>query len=152
MVDVQAPTARRLIDAERRVHRILRTRFTDALLELGVSFAQFEVMELLHEATKLHPGEIGRRLLITRQSADHLVHQLRRGSLVDIWRLDGGSLGVELTTDGRRRMGKCEWALQPTFDLLDALDAATRTRLTDDLTACEDALRPERRPWWTEPF
>jgi hypothetical protein len=39
MVDVQAPSARRLIDAERRVHRILRARFTDALLELGVSFA-----------------------------------------------------------------------------------------------------------------
>jgi DNA-binding MarR family transcriptional regulator len=82
-VDAQAPSARRLIDAERRVHRILRARFTAALLELGVSFAQFEVMELLHEASKLHPGEIGRRLLITRQSADHLVHQLRRGSLVD---------------------------------------------------------------------
>jgi DNA-binding MarR family transcriptional regulator len=152
MVDAQAPSARRLIDAERRVHRILRARFTDALLELGVSFAQFEVMELLHGASKLHPGEIGRRLLITRRSADHLVHQLRRGSLVDTWRLDGGSLGVELTTDGRRRMGKCEWALRPTFDLLDTLDAATRTRLTDDLAACEDALRPERRPWWTGPF
>ena len=152
LVDVQAPTARRLIDAERRVHRILRARFTEAFLELGVSFAQFEVMELLYDATKLHPGEIGRRLLITRQSADHLVHQLRRGSLVDTWRLDGGSLGVELTPEGRHRMGTCEWALRPTFDLLDALDAATRIRLTDDLAACEDALRPGRRPWWTEPF
>ena len=144
-MDVQAPTARRLVDAERRVHRILRARFTDCLLELGVSFAQFEVMELLYDASKLHPGQIGRHLLITRQSAAHLVHQLRRGSLVDTWRLDGGSLGVELTAEGRRRMGYCEQALRPTFDLLDTLDADARTRLTDDLRACEDALRPERR-------
>lgn len=113
MVDAQAPSARRLIDAERGVHRILRARFTAALLELGVSFAQFEVMELLDDASKLHPGEIGRRLLITRQSADHLVHQLRRGSLVDTWRLDGGSLGVELASDGRRRMDTCGWASDP---------------------------------------
>jgi DNA-binding MarR family transcriptional regulator len=152
MVDSQAPSARRLIDAERRVHRILRARFTAALLELGVSFAQFEVMELLHEASKLHPGEIGRLLLITRQSADHLVHQLRRGSLVDTWRLEGGSLGVELTSEGRRRMDTCEWALRPTFDLLDTLDVAIRGRLSDDLCACEEALRPERRAWWNDPF
>ena len=151
-MDVQAPTARRLVDAERRVHRILRTRFTTSLLDLGISFAQFEVMELLYDASKLHPGQIGRLLLITRQSADHLVHQLRRGSLVETWRIDGGSLGVELTTEGRRRMGHCEQALRPTFDLLNALDAATRTRLTDDLRACEHALRPERRAWWLEPF
>ena len=151
-MDAQAPSARRLIDAERRVHRILRARFTDAPLELGVSFAQFEVMELLHEASKLHPGEIGRRLLITRQSADHLVHQLHRGSLVDTWRLDGGSLGVELTSDGRQRMDTCEWALRPTFDLLDTLDVATHARLGRDLRACEDALRPERRAWWNDPF
>jgi DNA-binding MarR family transcriptional regulator len=151
-VEEQAPTARRLVDAERRVHRILRARFTGALLELGVSFAQFEVMELLYDASRLRPGEIGRRLLITRQSADHLVHQLRRGSLADTWRLDGGSLGVELTTEGRRRMTHCEHALRPTFDLLDGLDPATRTRLTGDLRVCEDALRPERRAWWLEPF
>jgi DNA-binding MarR family transcriptional regulator len=152
-VDVEAPpTARALVDAERRVHRILRTRFTGALLELGVSFAQFEVMELLYDASNLHPGEIGRRLLITRQSADHLVHQLRRGSLVDTWRLDGGSLGVELTPEGRRRMGHCEQALEPTFDCLEALEPDHRRRLVEDLKACEDVLRPRPRPWWLEPF
>jgi hypothetical protein len=40
---------RTLIDAERRVHRILRKRFAEALTKLAVSFAQFEVMELPHE-------------------------------------------------------------------------------------------------------
>jgi hypothetical protein len=109
-------------------------------------------MELLHEASKLHPGEIGLLLLITRQSADHPVHQLRRGSLVETWRLEGGSLGVELTSEGRRRIDTCEWALRPTLDLLDTLDVATRVRLSDDLRACEDALRPERRAWWNDPF
>ncbi|MGA9160456.1 MAG: MarR family transcriptional regulator [Actinomycetota bacterium] len=144
------PTARRLVDQERRVHRILRSRFTDALLELGVSFAQYEVMELLHDAGQLHPGEIGRRLLVTRQSADHLVHQLRRGHLVETWRLDGGSLGVRLVREGRTRAAQCVRALQPTFELLDTIDAATRTRLVGDLEACEDALRPRWSPWWLQ--
>ena len=149
-MEAAPPTARRLVDQERRVHRILRSRFTDALLELGVSFAQLEVMELLHEAAQLHPGEIGRRLLVTRQSADHLVHQLRRGALVETWRLDGGSLGVRLTPEGRTRADQCLRALQPTFELLDTIEPGTRTRLTGDLQACEDALRPRWKPWWLE--
>ena len=148
-----APSARRLIDAERRVHRILRTRFTDALLELGVSFAQFEVMELLHEATKLHPGEIGRRLLITRQSATHLVRQLERASLVETWRLEGGSVGVRLTETGRESMVHCFDALLPTFDLIEALDEGRRSRLVQDLRAWENTLQPRLPPWWVkDPF
>jgi hypothetical protein len=51
-VEEEVPGARRLIDSERRVHWILRARFADALVEMGVSFAQLEVMELLHEVEK----------------------------------------------------------------------------------------------------
>ena len=148
----EAPTARRLIDAERRVHRILRARFAEALLELGVSFAQLEVMELLHDVERLHPGEIGRRLLVTRQSAHHLVRQLERGTLVETWPLDGGTLGVRLLRDGRRRMRLCYEALQPSFECVDALGAETRTRLVTDLAAAEALLRPRPKPWWLEPF
>jgi DNA-binding MarR family transcriptional regulator len=151
-VEGEAPTARRLIDAERRVHRILRARFAEALLELGVSFAQLEVMELLHDVERLHPGEIGRRLLITRQSADHLVRQLERGTLVETWPLDGGMLGVRLLRDGRRRMRLCYEALQPSFECVDALGAETRTRLVTDLAAAEALLRPRPKPWWLESF
>jgi len=100
---VSTPSARRVIDADRRVHRILRSRFAKALLELGVSFAQVEVMELLHDVDRLDPGDIGRRLLITRQSTAHLVRQLERAGLVETWALDGGQLAVRLTRDGRRR-------------------------------------------------
>lgn len=148
----EAPTARRLIDAERRVHRILRARFAEALLELGVSFAQLEVMELLHDVERLHPGEIGRRLLVTRQSAHHLVRQLERGTLVETWPLDGGTLGVRLLRDGRRRIRLCYEALQPSFECVDALGAETRTRLVTDLAAAEALLRPRPKPWWLEPF
>jgi DNA-binding MarR family transcriptional regulator len=76
-----------LIVAERRVHRILRKRYAEALVDLGVSDAQYEVMCLLHDVEHLHPGEIGRRLLITRQSATHLVRQLELRILVDTWPL-----------------------------------------------------------------
>jgi DNA-binding MarR family transcriptional regulator len=151
-VEGEAPTARRLIDAERRVHRILRARFAEELLELGVSFAQLEVMELLHGVDKLHPGEIGRRLLVTRQSAAHLVHQLERAGLADTWPLDGGQMGVRLTPDGRRRARLCRWAIGPTFDCLEALEPDHRTRLVDDLETCEHLLRPRPRPWWLGPI
>jgi DNA-binding MarR family transcriptional regulator len=151
-VEGEAPTARRLIDAERRVHRILRARFAEALLELGVSFAQLEVMELLHDVERLHPGEIGRRLLVTRQSAHHLVRQLEWGTLVETWPLDGGTLGVRLLRDGRRRIRLCYEALQPSFECVDALGAETRTRLVTDLAAAEALLRPRPKPWWLEPF
>jgi DNA-binding MarR family transcriptional regulator len=151
-VEGEAPAARRLIDAERRVHRILRARFAEALLELGVSFAQLEVMELLYDVERLHPGEIGRRLLITRQSAGHLVKQLERGTLVETWPLDGGMLGVRLIREGRRRMRLCYEALQPTFECMEALGADARTRLATDLAAAEALLRPRPKPWWLEPF
>jgi DNA-binding MarR family transcriptional regulator len=149
----EAPSARRLIDAERRVHRILRAQFTDALLDLGTSFAQVEVMELLHDAIQIHPGEIGRRLLITRQSATHLVRQLERSALVETWRLEGGSVGVRLTKIGRESVVHCLDALRPTFGLIERLHEERRSRLAIDLRAWENALQPCRRAWWIEdPF
>ena len=146
-IDDEPPSPRRLIDAERRVHRILRGKFSEALNELAVSFAQLEVMELLHDEEKLHPGAIGRLLLITRQSADHLVRQLERRDLVDVWENEGGTLGVRLTDYGRRRTQLCYSALEPTFARLAAIDGETRLRLYADLRACEDALRPRFVPW-----
>lgn len=150
-VEHETPDARRLIDSERRVHRILRARFADALAEMGVSFAQLEVMELLHEVEKTHPGAIGRHLFITRQSAGHLVRQLERGSLVETWQVSGGSIAVRLLDTGRKRIRHCYGALEPTFACLDALEPGTRTRLERDLRACEDLLRPRPKPWWLEP-
>jgi len=151
-VEREAPGARRLIDSERRVHRILRARFADALVDMGVSFAQVEVMELLHGVEKTHPGALGRQLFITRQSAGHLVRQLERGGLVETWHVSGGSLGVRLLDAGRTRIRHCHHALEPTLACLDALEPGTRTRLERDLRACEDILRPSPKPWWLEPF
>jgi DNA-binding MarR family transcriptional regulator len=151
-VEGEAPGARRLIDSERRVHRILRARFADALVEMGVSFAQLEVMELLHGVQKTHPGAIGRHMFITRQSAGHLVRKLERGGLVETWKVSGGSLGVRLLDTGRTRIRHCYQALESTFACLDALEPETRTRLERDLRACEDILRPRPKPWWLEPF
>ena len=152
MVDAQAPSARRLIDAERRVHRILRARFTDALLELGVSFAQFEVMELLHEATKLHPARSAvacssrdSRPITSFISFAEVRSSTPGDSTAAAWVSSSRPTGADAWA---RASGPCDRrSISSTRS-----NAATRTRLTDDLAACEDALRPERRPWWTEPF
>src|SRR3990172_12944979 len=142
------PSGRDLIRAERRVHRILRARFAEALVELGVSYAQFEVMCLLYDVDRSHPGEIGRRLLITRQSASHLVRQLERGVLVDVWPIEGQSIGVALSDDGRRRIRHCEHALRSTHECLELLNAEIRTRSLADLFEAEAVLRPRPAPWW----
>ena len=146
------PSGRDLIRAERRVHRILRARFAEALVELGVSYAQFEVMCLLYDVDQSHPGEIGRRLLITRQSASHLVRQLERGVLVDVWPLEGRSIGVALNDDSAADPSlRGRTPFDPRAPR--GLDPDIRTRLVADLRGAEAVLRPRPRPWWvTDPF
>ena len=85
---------------------------------------------------------------MTRQSATHLVHQLRRADLVETWRLEGGGLGVRLTTNGRDSLTECLRALGPTFDRIDSLEADSRARIFEALGDLEEALRPSRNLWW----
>ncbi len=102
-----------LVGAIMRINHILESRLDRALNGCGLSFAQYEVFEILIEEPNLHAGELGRRLDITRQSAHGLLHQLARAGLVDLLPKDGGcgSLGSRLMapdgcgTVGRRSAG-----------------------------------------------
>src|SRR5437867_9685601 len=68
-----------LIAAILRFHHILEARLDGALNGCGLSFAQYEVMEVLVAEPKLHAGELGRRLHITWQSAHGLLKTTRQG-------------------------------------------------------------------------
>jgi DNA-binding MarR family transcriptional regulator len=77
-------TARELIVALRHLHHVLLARLDGAVEGQGMSYAQYEVLLLLEEEPKLHAGEIGRRLGVTRQAAHGLLRQLERGALRDL--------------------------------------------------------------------
>jgi hypothetical protein len=87
---VAAPTAWDVIDASRRLSRHLETRLDDALEELAISYAQFEILKLLTRDRNAHAAALARRLRVSRQIASRLLAKLDRGGLVELFPPDGG--------------------------------------------------------------
>lgn len=143
-----APNARDVISAARRFHRLLRAELNGRLSGLSLSYAQYEVLEILEAEPKLHAGELARCLKIRRQSVHRQVAQLVQGDLVDVLPKDGGIRGIRLTSTGRRRLATCRKALEGTEGALGSLPTATRSSLVEALGACEAALAPPPSPWW----
>jgi len=143
-----APSARDVISAARRFHRLLRAELNGRLAGLSLSYAQYEVLEILEAEPKLHAGELARCLKIRRQSVHRLVAQLVRGDLVDVLPKDGGIRGIRLTPTGRRRLATCRKTLEGTEGALGKVPAETRALLVEALGACEAALAPPPSPWW----
>jgi DNA-binding MarR family transcriptional regulator len=115
-----------------------------------LSYAQYEVIEMLAAEPKLHAGELGRRLRISRQAAHGLLAQLARADLVELLPRDGTSRGAWLTRRGRRRLAACRRALHGTERALTALPAGARRGLLQAMGAAETALAPRPQPWWLE--
>lgn len=143
-----APSARDVIAAARRFHRLLRAELNGKLAGLSLSYAQYEILETLETEPKLHAGELARRLKIRRQSVHRLVAHLVRADLVDVLPKDAGIRGIWLTRTGRRRLDTCRKALEGTEGALGRLPAETRALLVEGLGACEAALAPPPPPWW----
>ena len=143
------PRGHDLVTASRRFARRLQTRLDEALEELGVSYAQYEIMEHLAERPNLHAGELGRRLRITRQTAHGLIKQLARADLIDLLPPDGGARPARLTPTGRRRLEHCRRAVAPIHADLEQVEPDRRLTFLDSLSALDARLAPPpRRPWW----
>jgi DNA-binding MarR family transcriptional regulator len=144
-----AASARELVAAERRLHRVLRNRLNAAVEGLGLSYAQVEVMLLLNERPNMHASLIARELDATRQGIHRLVRQLELGGLVDVLPPDVGAKPITLTRRGRRRLTNA-------LDAVDAravtglrrMSAEDRRRALETMEQCERALRPVPRGWW----
>ena len=147
-VDPGAPMD--LIAAILRFHHILEARLDRALNGCGLSFAQYEVMEVLVAEPKLHTGELGRRLHITRQSAHGLLKQLARAGLVELLPRDGGVRCAWLTTAGEKRLDLCRRALESIERAAATLSDAAGHDLREALSNLEASLVPRPRPWWLE--
>lgn len=139
-----------IIDASRRFHRRLDTRLDDSLEELGISYAQFEILELLTRDRNAHAAALARRLQVSRQIASRLLAKLARAGLVDLLPPDGGVRVPLVTRDGRRRIQLAVDAIAPIRRQLLSVAPERRANfveLADDLNA---VLRPPGRSWWLD--
>jgi len=143
------PTGRDLITAVRRSARRLQTQLDEAVEGLGLSYAQYEVMEHLAVRPNLHAGELARRLRITRQTAHGLVQQLARADLVDVLPPDFGARPMRLTSLGRRRLHHCRHAIASIEALLEEAEPNDRGTFLVLLAGLDARVAPTRtRPWW----
>lgn len=121
----------------------------EALEGLGLSYAQYEVMEHLAERPNLHAGELGRRLRITRQTAHGLLKQLARADLIDLLPPDGGARPARLTTAGRRRLEHGRHAVLAIHTELEQVSAETRLVFLDAIAALDARMAPApKTTWW----
>ncbi len=138
-----------VITAVRRVNKRLRACFDRDLEELGLSYAQVEVLILLRYDGNLHAAALARELRISRQAAQRLVENLMAGGLVRRLPRDGGVIGLQITDLGRRRLELVQIALSDTYRRLRRVPQEVRARLVEDLGAVERALaRPLDGNYW----
>jgi DNA-binding MarR family transcriptional regulator len=143
------PSAWDVIDASRRLSRQLGTRLDEALDELEISYAQFEILELLTRDRSAHAAAIARRLHESRQIVSRLLIKLDRAGLVELLPPDGGVRVPLVTRNGSRRI---RYANEATAELRAKIAEVHPERLRTFLAvvaSLEDALRPPPgRPWW----
>ena len=143
------PRGHELVTASRRFSRRLQTRLDDSLEGLGISYAQYEVMEHLAERPNLHAGELGRRLRITRQTAHGLLRHLARADLIELLPSDGGARPARLTTAGRRRLDHGREAVSAIHTELEQIPAEMRLDLLVAISALDARMAPSRLShWW----
>lgn len=149
-VDDDATDPMNLITMILRFHHILEARLDRALNGCGLSFAQYEVMEVLAAEPKLHARELGRRLHIARQSAHGLLKQLERAGLIELLPRDGAIRCAWLTRAGRTRLETCRRALESIERATAPMPSSTARDLRKTLSNFEEALVPRPRPWWLD--
>jgi DNA-binding MarR family transcriptional regulator len=142
------PRGHDLVTASRRFARRLQTRLDGALEGLGLSYAQYEVMEHLAERPNLHAGELGRRLRITRQTAHGLLKQLAPADLIDLLPPDGGARPARLTAAGGRRLELGRQAVSTIHAELEQVPPETRRVFLSAIAALDTRMAPPRTPWW----
>ena len=147
--DAASPSGSDVIIAARLFHRVLRARLNQCFdQEFGLTYAQYEILQILEEEPNLHASELARRLCMTRQAANRLVERLRRADLVDTAPREGGLRVIWLTDLGARRLATARESVVSVERDIEKLPAGTRFALVEALGAGRLALIPPPRPWW----
>jgi len=137
-----------LITAVRRVNKVLRRYFDFTLYEMGISYAQYEVLLVLHDDANLHAAAIARQLKISPQAVQKLLDKLLAGGLIEVLPPDGGVMGVRISRRGRTRMDQIADALGDADRRIHSLPIDLRRDLVEGLQRVERALwRPHDGKW-----
>jgi DNA-binding MarR family transcriptional regulator len=146
-----SPSGREVIAAARLFHRVLRARLNRCFdREFALTYAQYEILQILEEEPNLHASELARRLRMTRQAANRLIERLRRADLIDLAPREGGLRVIWLTDLGTRRLATARRAVVRVERDMERLPAGTRVALVDALGAGRNVLFPPPRPWWLD--
>jgi len=129
-----------VINAVRRVNKLLRRRFDRSLYGLFISYAQYEVLHLLAGDRNLHAAAVARELRVSPQAVQKLLDKLALGGLVDLLPPDGGVIGLRITDDGRTRLRLAREALRDTSLRIEHVPIEERTALVAALGSVERAL------------
>ena len=142
-----APTTAELIAAARRFHRRLRTRLIEALDLVDLTYAQFEVLEIIEHDPNHHAGSLAGHLAVTRQAARSIAARMETARLVRFGSWDGGVKAIQITPLGRERLAEARDHLEGFHQFVDdGLEAQTRRTLLRALNVPEAAIRPP--PWF----
>jgi DNA-binding MarR family transcriptional regulator len=148
-LDAPRPTGREVIAAARLFHHVLRARLNQCFdQEFALTYAQYEILQILEEEPNLHASELARRLRMTRQATNRLVERLRRPGLIDLAPRDGGLRVIWLTDLGLKRLETARKTVVCVERDVEKLPEQTRIALVEALGAGRLTLVPPPRPWW----
>ena len=125
---------------------------TEAVQELdaapALTYAQYEILQILEEEPNLHASELARRLRMTRQATSRLITRLELQDLVHMGPRDGAIRVAWLSDVGTRRLATTRESVMGVERDIEKLPAQTLMALIDALGAGRIALIPPPRPWW----
>ena len=137
-----------LCAAQRFQHRA-QVSMDQCLEDLGISFAQYRIIELLTTARDLSLSELGRRMRVTRQATRMTTGKLAAAGLVHLER-EADAVYVVLSDLGRKRLRLFRAATRSVLhDFESEFAHPRRSSVVMLLGKAELALNtPTRRPWW----
>jgi DNA-binding MarR family transcriptional regulator len=139
-----------LMVALRRTQHRIEVSIDHALVDLGMTYAQYRALTLLASTPfAIDISELARRLRVARQSAHASIEKLCLQDLVEVER-DGYRATVHVTDHGRRRLARCRQAASGLEAQLErAFTPERRAGLVALVGEIDDALMPPPSPlWW----
>jgi DNA-binding MarR family transcriptional regulator len=147
----RSATAEEVIRASRRLARTLGTRLDRAVEDLGVTYAQLELLELIERDHNAHAAELARSLDVTRQGVASLLSRLVLADLVDRYALDHGVQVPMLTEQGRRRIVLASDAVAKVHAQILSVPAHERAAFVGAAQSLASELRRrDPLPWFTD--
>ena len=98
--------------ALRRAANATAAELAGRLSEVGLRQSEFSVLILIAENPGVTASAIGRALDIQRANMVPLLHRLEDGGLIERAPIDRKSFGLDLTEDGRARLGEARQVVE----------------------------------------